>query len=146
MGAKFWLCPTTLRIDVYRGQTGRNFINGFEDTDYCLRAHTLGFQCIQNQRSFVFHFGGKSTYDSNSLSPQTHPRTQEYFNHRDKHQRTNEACFREKWGNTAADKFLSQSLVAFDDTASPDQAAEILHGYLTKENLMGTMPSQLGLK
>ncbi len=45
------------------GPLDERFRNGGEDGDYVLRAHLQGIECVVPQNSFVFHFGGKSTYN-----------------------------------------------------------------------------------
>jgi len=43
------------------GPLDEGFVNGGEDADFCRRARRLGYRVAIDERSFVFHFGGRST-------------------------------------------------------------------------------------
>lgn len=42
------------------GPLDDGFVNGAEDVDFCRRARRLGYRAVIDERSFVFHFGGRS--------------------------------------------------------------------------------------
>lgn len=42
------------------GYLNEDYINDYEDKEYCLRANNRGFKIAQTYDTFVFHFGGKS--------------------------------------------------------------------------------------
>lgn len=56
------LIPKTV-INVV-GKLDERFENGYEDTDYCLRALQKGVYCFINMASFIFHFGGATSSET----------------------------------------------------------------------------------
>lgn len=43
------------------GPMDENYVNGCEDTDYCMRAKQKNIACSVTPNAFVFHFGGATT-------------------------------------------------------------------------------------
>jgi glycosyltransferase involved in cell wall biosynthesis len=67
------------------GPLDEEFVNGGEDADFCRRARRLGYRVGIDERSFVFHFGGRST------SAPAMAATQE------RREAGNRACWAAKW-------------------------------------------------
>jgi GT2 family glycosyltransferase len=59
-----------------------NYVNGYEDQDFCLRAQKLGVATVVDAEAFIFHFGGATTESTS---------TQEL-------RKYNEDYFKSKWG------------------------------------------------
>jgi hypothetical protein len=69
---------------------------GGEDIDYRVRAHVAGLQVLIAAESYVLHFGGKSTWRSGEVDPDTKERDNQYRRR-----------LIEKWGLDVAALFLT---------------------------------------
>lgn len=79
------------------------FINGGEDVDYKIRCHLADVKVFKLNKKFVFHFGGKSTYQCGNSFKEILKNEIEY-----------EAYFREKWGDILSILFLKSKFNNLD--------------------------------
>jgi hypothetical protein len=86
---------------------------GGEDYDYCIRAVLHDFPVHYAMKSFVFHFGGRSTYAVES--PEVQSAREEFFRSR----------FLEKWGEPLTRLILQEELSV---VASKDLSSKIERG------------------
>ena len=56
----FWNAVIPMKVVKEVGFLDTKFVNGGEDSDYCLRMRKLGYKIYQRFDSFLFHFGGKT--------------------------------------------------------------------------------------
>ena len=70
---------------------------GGEDYDYCLRAYLAGFSVQFALRSYLLHFGGKSTYSGAESDVEQTAREEKFRSE-----------FRQKWGDGLADLILRE--------------------------------------
>lgn len=88
------------------GPFDERFQNGGEDTDYVVRAHLRGIDCVVPQNSFVFHFGGRSTSRLDGDPDRNHPTgawAGRPLAERDAYMKS---TFEAKWGPSVAKAFL----------------------------------------
>ena len=85
-------------------ETGFGMAGG-EDDDYCLRCHLAGAGVVVAEQSYLLHFGGRSTWSGVETPEEWSAREKGFA-----------ACFRQKWGRTAARFVLYRdpSLIAAD--------------------------------
>lgn len=72
---------------------------GGEDIDYRIRAKECGFDVKLNNKSYLLHFGAKSTWLGGETKEETNERNQTYYDY-----------FVKKWGKELADKLLSVTI------------------------------------
>ncbi|RYZ34130.1 MAG: glycosyltransferase family 2 protein, partial [Sphingobacteriales bacterium] len=63
-------CTVTSRAVMEKvGQLDEGFGHGHEDIDLSIRLNKLGLQCVMNEHSSIFHFGGTSTNEKRVREP-----------------------------------------------------------------------------
>ena len=88
-------------------------VAGAEDYDYCLRAYLSGFECKFALSSYLFHFGGKSTW-SGCEKFEAQVEREKYF----------KEYFIQKWGMALHDTILTEGSIdssRFEQGTSPSK-------------------------
>jgi hypothetical protein len=120
------------------GPLDERFRNGGEDTDYALRAHLKGIDCLVCPSSFVFHFGGKSTYHLDPKAPVSETGSGS-FARKPLAERESYMLqtFQSKWGAGLTERFLFRNFVGAEGI---DTAHEMVRELLAEAGLQEQLP------